>query len=200
MSDETNPTEDGKTAPPAPTPAEAQKPDSGKGEHMIPKTRFDEVNEQYKAVQKQLDTLANKESDREEAEAIARGDHEKVIADLKPKAEQAELYVSEIEGLLETAMERIPEDKRHLIPEELSPLARFKLLQQWEAAGVFATPKAPATDAGAQGDGSQKKPVELTALERDTAKKFSMTEERYAAFKEVGTVGEIPEKIIKPEE
>ncbi len=205
MSEETTSTDDGKTNAPAPTPAEAQKPDSGKGEHMIPKSRLDEEIAKYKAAQAQLDALTKEESDRKEAEAIARGDHEKVIADLKPKAEQAEQYVSEIEGLLETAMERIPEDKRHLIPAELNPLARFKLLQQWEAAGVFATPKPPGTDAGAKGDGGQKPAVELTQLERDYAKKFGMTEERYAAFKVVGAVGDIPmtdklkDKITKEE-
>jgi ribonucleoside-triphosphate reductase len=186
-------------APTSPPPAEAQTTDSGKDEHMIPKSRFDEVNAQYKAVQKQLDDLSKAQTDREEAEALARGDHEKVIADLKPKAEQADKYAEQIEAMLETELEDVPEDKRDLVPDG-DPLTRLKWLQRAKAKGVFAAPKPPSTDAGAQGDGSQKKAVELTATERDYARAFGWTDEQYAANKENKAIGQIPPEHLTQKE
>ena len=182
MSDETTPTDDGKTAPPAPTPAEAQKPDSGKGEHMIPKSRLDEEIAKNKAAQTQLDTLAKKESDREEAAKLARGEHEEVIADLKPKAEQAEHYADEIAGMLAHEIEQIPEDKRDLVPEG-DPLTILKWVRKANTAGIFALPKPPETDAGALGDKTDKH-IELTPEEKRLVASIpDFSEEDYAKQK-----------------
>ena len=51
-----------------------------KGDTSIPKYRFDEVNNKYKAAQAELDAIKAEKAKQEEAEALKRGEHEKLLA------------------------------------------------------------------------------------------------------------------------
>jgi hypothetical protein len=79
-------------------------------EHMIPKSRFDEVRLKGEAAEAKLKEIETQES-------IKKGDYEKVINDLKPEAERAKKQQEVIDQYLEVELAQIPEDKRSLIPE-----------------------------------------------------------------------------------
>jgi hypothetical protein len=61
------------------TDGENKNPDNNGGA-SIPKYRFDEVNEKYKAVKAELDKINAEKSKQEEQEALKRGEHEKLLA------------------------------------------------------------------------------------------------------------------------
>lgn len=60
------------------TEGENKNPDNGGA--SIPKYRFDEVNEKYKAVKAELDKINAEKSKQAEQEALKRGEHEKLLA------------------------------------------------------------------------------------------------------------------------
>lgn len=139
-------------APPA-DPQDPGKPDPKPAEPMIPKSRFDEINKSYKAMQKQLDELLGKQKTDEEEAAKKRGEFESLYtaakADLdgyKSKAEQNEGRVKELETLFGTMLEAklatIPEELHDLIPENLTPEAKLAWIEKASAKGVFGTKKA----------------------------------------------------------
>lgn len=130
-------------------------PNAGDKDKMIPKSRFDEVNNKYKEMQKQLDALL---ADKKKA------DDEKVKADKKAKEEAGkfeELYkttageldkfkvesetsktrIGELEavinGLLEAKMAGIPEEFHDIIPSNLTPEAKLAWVTTAEGKGLF---------------------------------------------------------------
>lgn len=60
------------------TEGENKNPDNGGA--SIPKYRFDEVNNKYKTAQAELDAIKAEKAKQEEAEALKRGEHEKLLA------------------------------------------------------------------------------------------------------------------------
>lgn len=88
---------------------------------------------------------------REEQEALARGEHQKVIEALKPQAEQAERYKQTLQKYLDAEIAGIPEDKRLLVPKGdiESQLEWIALAKQ---SGLFSRIPAPNMDEGVQGD------------------------------------------------
>ena len=62
---------------------DTSKDDAGKkeGNQSIPKARFDEINEKYKAAKAELDKINAEKKQAEEQEALKRGEHEKLIAE-----------------------------------------------------------------------------------------------------------------------
>jgi len=61
---------------------DTSKDDAGKkeGTTSIPKARFDEINEKYKAAKAELDKINAEKQKAEEQEALKRGEHEKLLA------------------------------------------------------------------------------------------------------------------------
>lgn len=61
---------------------DTSKDDAGKkeGNQSIPKARFDEINEKYKAAKAELDKINADKAKAEEQEALKRGEHEKLLA------------------------------------------------------------------------------------------------------------------------
>lgn len=57
---------------------ENKNPDNGGA--SIPKYRFDEVNEKYKSTKAELDAIKAEQAKQAEAEALKRGEHEKLLA------------------------------------------------------------------------------------------------------------------------
>lgn len=142
-------------------------------EQRIPKSRFDEVNNRAKAAERKLAQLEAAEAQRLEQEQLAKGEHQKVIDALKPKAERAEALEAALQTYYEAELAGVPEDKRGLIPDG-DVTTRLDWLKKAKTAGLFGLPKAPDLDAGAQGDRTKTAP--LSNEERQMMAASGMTE------------------------
>lgn len=148
-------------------------------EHMIPKTRFDEVNQKFKDVQKQLDTLLaereeatrkqkEKQGEFEDLYNKAKTDAEKLKGESKGVKDRVEALEGVINGLLEVNLENVPEEFRDLIPDNLNPEQKLAWLNNAEKKGLFGsrkqeTPIGEKTNPNNahQGDISQLNPLQL---------------------------------------
>jgi len=124
-------------------------------EHMIPKTRFDEVNGKFKDLQKQLDALTaektQKEQEQSERERKAKEEQGKFeelykqtskdMDGIKGQHKEATARVTQLEaviiGLLEARLENVPEDFRDLVPSNLAPEQKLEWLTAAEKKGLF---------------------------------------------------------------
>lgn len=146
---------------------------SNAAEHMIPKSRFDEVNQKFRETQKQLEQLLAEKAAAEKAEAEKRGEFEKLYQEtakqaetLKSKAETFEVRVQQLEGvinqLLEQRLESIPEEMRDLIPADYSVEQKLAWIATAEAKGLFA--KKQHQQIGGETNASDKQTVDLNKL------------------------------------
>lgn len=147
---------------------------------MIPKSRFDEVNKKMRDYEKQLESLTRAQQERDQKEALDRGEHQKIIDELRPQAESAKKLNATLEKIYQAELLSVPEDMRDLIPE-LEISARIEFIQKLKTRGIFAKPTPPITDAGAQGNPAST--VRLTDEEKQYAKMAGMMDEQYAKFK-----------------
>ena len=120
-------------------------------EPRIPKSRFDEVNNARKQAEAELAKLKAAEEARLEKERLDKGQHEQVIAELKPKAERALQLEATLKEYLQGEIDAIPADLRTLVPAG-DVTQQLAWIKQAKAAGLFAKQTAPNTDAGARGD------------------------------------------------
>lgn len=167
--------------PQAPADADPKKPEQQ--EHMIPKSRLDEVLQAKKELEDRLDALdkANKEAeeqrlkDTNDWKALAEK-RQQEIEGLKPKASVAEEQEKSLQKLLEAQIEEIPEDMRSLIPEQLSTLQKL----DWLAANrsKLIKPLGPDIAAGRQGAGGGKGAGEITPTMRKGAQLLGLTDEQ----------------------
>lgn len=124
-------------------------------EHMIPKSRFDEVNNNFKAMKEELDEIkterektkkAQEKQEREEAEK--RGEFENLYNETKQEAETFKSQVEQanerveslegvINGLLESKLEAIDEEYHDLIPDNLTPEQKLSWVNNAESKGLF---------------------------------------------------------------
>lgn len=150
-------------------------------EQQIPYSRFKEVNAAKTAAEKRLAELEAADAKRKEAEALANGEFQKVIDDLKPKAERMTALEAALKTYLDAEIADIPEDKRDFIPQG-DVTTTLAWVKQAKAAGLFGTPRAPELDAGTRGDKATA-PAKLTAAELTIAKNMNLTPEQYAKYK-----------------
>lgn len=117
-------------------------------EYMIPKSRFDEVNQKFKDVQAQLDALLAEKKEAERKAKEEQGKYQelyenasKEYSEFKSKYENVESRAKELENvinsLLESKLESIPEDFRDLIPDNLTPEAKLEWVTKAEQKGLF---------------------------------------------------------------
>ena len=120
----------------------------GQKEQMIPKTRFDEINNKYKDVQTQLQELMNKQQEAERKAAEEAGNYKKLYEDsltelnsfkenstsLEDRYKQLESVVGE---LLTAKLNNIPEKFHDLIPDNLSVEAKLSWITKAEEKGLF---------------------------------------------------------------
>lgn len=153
----------------------------------VPYTRFEEVNREKNELAKKL--KEREDADKADTEKrLAEQNEFKTIADnrakelaeLKPKAAQVEAYEKTLQEVLDAQVKDIPEDKRGLIPDELTTQQKLN----WLAKNA-AILKAPGSfDIGAGKRGAEgKTAVTLSPEEIETAKKFGMSAEDYAKHK-----------------
>ncbi|KTS84474.1 hypothetical protein NS115_03875 [Paenibacillus jamilae] len=163
----TDPTPGGEPTPPNP---EAPK------DIMIPKTRFDEVNANYKSVKEQLDQFLAAQKQAEDDAAKQRGEYEQLyntaqqeVGTYKEQAEKTSARVQELEGLLGTMLDTkladIPEAMRDLIPENLSPEQKLAWIDKAAARGVFGSPKQPEVPVGGSTNPGNTTPPDISGLD-----------------------------------
>ena len=121
-------------------------------EVMIPKSRFDEVNNKYKEVQAKLDELLNEKAEAERKAAEQKGEFEKLyketskkLEDTQSKYKSADKRAKELEAIitdmLNARLENLPEELRDIIPEGLTPEQKLAWIDKAERKGLFG-PKA----------------------------------------------------------
>ncbi len=169
----------------SPPPSEAQNT-----EHMIPKSRFNEVNDRLKAAEEKLKTDASERQAEKDAQLADDNEYEQLykaaqekLEPLKLEAEQAARFREALKAGNEARLARIPEDLQKRIPPFEDPI----LMGQWLDANADlyvdpAKPRAPKLDGGAGGMSSSDV-TKLTAKEVEMAKNFGLTVEEYARGK-----------------
>lgn len=140
-------------------PAEAQNTEAP-AEHMIPKSRFDEVNSKLKELMTQQEKAAKQreaaERERMEKQKEYQTLYEQAqarINELEPYQERFTSYQQQVADRNEQRVKEIPEAMRSLVPEYNDPFKMQTWLDQNQT--VFSKPTAPKLDAGA-GNGSRK--------------------------------------------
>ncbi|MBC9786285.1 hypothetical protein H1S01_17645 [Heliobacterium chlorum] len=124
------------------------KPEPTPQEHLIPKSRFDEINTKYKDVQTQLEQLQAERDQQSKKAKEQQGKFEelyKTTADelaktndgYKATNSRVQQLESVINGLLEAKLEGIPKDFHDLVPGNLTPEARLEWLTAAEKKGLF---------------------------------------------------------------
>ncbi|MBC9785867.1 hypothetical protein H1S01_15380 [Heliobacterium chlorum] len=117
-------------------------------EHLIPKTRFDEINTKYKDVQAQLEQLLTEREQQAKQTKEQQGKFEelyKTTADELTKTKdgfktvngRVQQLESVINGLLESKLEGISKDFHDLVPGNLTPEAKLEWLTVAEKKGLF---------------------------------------------------------------
>lgn len=162
-------------------------------EHMIPKSRLDEVLESNRKLKEALEK-AEADQKARETEALKEQGKWKEIAEQKEKenqqlaqrATQVDVYEKALSRTLDAQLAEIPEDLRKLVPSALNTTQKL----EWISENKSILLKPNAFDIGAGGNigsgGRSKKKVELTDEQAEMARRFGMTAEEYAKFAEGG--------------
>lgn len=159
--------------------AETENTDS---EHMIPKSRYDDANKKYQDEKKRADALekANKESadaqlkEKEDFKTLyeqAQG----TITELKPKAEIVDQAEETLKEVLTSQVEQIPEDRRQLIPTELSTKKQLDWISKNRA--LLLKPSATDIGAGKKG-GSEDTKTKITPAIQKGIDAFNLSQEQ----------------------
>lgn len=145
--------------------------------HMIPQSRFNEVNEARKALEAKLAEYQKNDEAEKRKREIEDGKFKEVIAELEPKAARADELEKALRQYLDTEIAEIPETMRDLIPSG-DIVVQLAWIRQAKTRGLFNPQRAPETDAGARGD-VPPKAVKLTALQDEMRRKTGLTIEQY---------------------
>lgn len=122
--------------------------DAHKQDHMIPKSRFDEVNNKFKDVQAQLDQLLQEKQNQELETKKKQGEFENLYEEASKEAErfkgestQYSSRVQELEGIIEgmvqSKLEEIPEELHDIIPNGMSPEQKLQWIATAQSKGLF---------------------------------------------------------------
>jgi len=146
-------------------------PQTQNSEHMIPKSRFDEVNNKYRELS---DKLAAMETERQQQEQQSLEEQNRFrelyeqtkaqLEALEQVKETAERFRGSLQATNESRIAQIPEDKHHLVPEFDDPVALSAWLDKAMPDLVTpAKPKAPGLDGGSgTNTNSQAAPLSAT--------------------------------------
>lgn len=165
------------------SPAPSAKPD----EHMIPKSRLDEVLESNRKLQERLEAAERERQEQLEAQLKEQGKWKEIaeqraqeMAQLKPKAEQADAIEATLKDVLAAQVAELPENLRGLVPDELTTQQKLHWLSKNKP--LLLKPKPVDIGAGKQGGGMPDGGT-LTAEELEAARQFGMTPDEYAKYK-----------------
>ena len=172
----------------APEQPAAEPKDTEKSEHMIPKSRLDEVIQERNEMKSQIAALqkASQEAeeqrlkDQEQWKELAEK-RQQEIEGLKPRAVVAEEQEKTLKDYLTAQIEEIPESLHSLIPEQLTTMQKL----QWLAVNraKLIKPSGPDIGAGVRGAGGESA-YKLTPDEKQAAKLFGLSDEEYVKYKD----------------
>lgn len=170
--------------PPAPP---ATQGENKPAEHMVPKSRLDELIAKLDAANKKADALEKAQQDAEKKRLEEANQYKELyektqaeLTNLKPKAEQLDDYEATLKKVLDAEIATLPEEFQDVVPESLSTKEKL----DWLAKNKSKFTKAEPFDIGAGKRGTKPdKSNELTAEEKEMAKRFGVSEEDYAKFK-----------------
>jgi DNA repair exonuclease SbcCD ATPase subunit len=142
-------------------------------EVMIPKHRFDEVNNKYKEVKAQLDALLAQQAEAERKAQEEQGKFKELyeqttneLTSFKSQYEQIEARAKQLESviqsLLETKLSAIDEQYHDLIPDNLTPEEKLAWIDKAEQKGLFK--KKGQTPIGEGTNPSQAQAIDLNSL------------------------------------
>lgn len=174
-------------------PTESTPPAGAKStEHMIPKSRFDDVNNKFKDLQAQLEQLQAAQLEKEKTELAEQNKFQELyeqakqeLDSLKSVKETATRYQEALHATNQSRIEQVPEDKRSLIPEYDDPVK----LGAWLDNNLSlitdpGKPAPPKLDGGAGASSGDNSPVgKLTVTEIEYANAAGIPLETYAAMK-----------------
>ena len=191
----TEPTTPSAPVTPAPvTPGSAPTSAEQTPEHMIPKSRLDEVLAKQHTAEAELLKLREDQAQREQAALAEQGKWKELAEaralELKENASKLAGLDSIQETLKETltsALKELSEDARKLVPTELNVEQQLK----WVATNRAILKKSAAPTLGGNGrtggTGGGSSTPELTDEQKQMAKKFGMTLEDYAQYDKPGS-------------
>ena len=156
-----------------------------KPEHMIPKSKYDEVNEKRKNLETRLAEMEKANKEAEEKRLIEKEDFKKLYEDtrrelesLRPKAAVAEESERTLRAVLDAQVSDLPESVRDMVPEGTTS---YKL--EWLAKHKAKLIKPAPYDIGAgRTGGGAPDMVTLTPEKIQTAKNFGVKPEEYAKY------------------
>lgn len=156
--------------PPADDPKPKDPPADDPNDHMVPRSRLNEVNNNYKTVKEQLDKILKEKEDSELEDKKKQGEYQTLYEEAAGKLktyetdrESTKTRMESLEGvlnsMLSSKLEAIPEDFHDLIPENLSPEQKLDWVSKAEAKGLFKD------DSQEPVGGPTNPPAEITDLE-----------------------------------
>jgi len=159
-------------------------------EHMVPKSRFDEVNERMKKAEDALAQLRKQQEEAETARLTEEGKFKDLYEQAKQEAESLRQDAERAGQLLQAIadgnqrrIDQLPDEMKKLVPEYDDPAKT----QAWLDANLHiltgGKPPAPSLDGGAGGGQRPDKLVTLTPQEEQLARLSGMTLEEYAKLK-----------------
>lgn len=174
-----NPVPAADTVPPAPPAAQ--------GEHMIPKSRLDEVLAKNAEL---ANTLASIEAERKketEKRLVEQQEWQKIaeqrgaeLADAQGKVAKLSDYEKTLEKLLAAEVSQIPEAKRGLLPDEMTTVQKLNWIAKNKP--ILTAPATFDIGAGKVG-GGESGATALTPEELAYARQFGVKPEDYAKHK-----------------
>ena len=152
--------------------------------HMIPKSRFDEVNSENKKLRAELEAREKAERERTEKTLLEQERYKEradkraaELTEANAKAGKADAYEAAVNRLLETELASLPEEVRDLVPEDYEPHKKIDWIAKNKA--KLLKPAPPNIGAGGIGAGdpnASNKPI--PADFGDVAKAFSLSKEQ----------------------
>ena len=191
------------TTPPAQPSGSAPTPAASTSEHMIPKSRLDEVLAKQHAAETELQKLRDDLTKKEREALEKQGEWKQVAEDrakelevIKVKADQVESLQATLKETLDATLKELSDDARKLVPTELSVEQQLR----WVSSNKALLVKAPAPDLRGgkrtgSGNGASQLDLELTTEQKDIAKRFGMPLEEYAKY---NTEGNFQEAVPPP--
>ena len=184
----TEPTEP--AAPQSPASQAPAAPASQASEHMIPKSRLDEVLDSNRKLKEALDQL-NKDKEKREQDALReQGKFEDLykqsqarVTELEGKVGTLEQYETTLKEIRDQQLKSIPDAFKSLVPSTLSVIDQLKWISTNQK--LLAKPQPFDIGEGRRGAQGEDLPAapELTEEELRVAKSFGMSAEEYNKFK-----------------
>ena len=117
-------------------------------EHMIPKSRFDEVNTKYKELESKLEKFTKAQEQAELDAKKKKGEFEDLyngaqqeLENYKTQSQQSSQRVEQLEGIIQTLvdaeLEAVPEDLRDLVPDNFTPEQKLSWISTAKQKGIF---------------------------------------------------------------